>query len=833
MNSNIYRGGEEKEKFKTTKSNPPHRQSLPDSMLLLPPAGPQIVPQPSKQKSTSKRHKPTSDEISIEKSIDEIFLDVGQQNLSSYDEIEMIRERLLQLETIQFYGVLKIPYLLSPSSADEGKTTSSGGGLVDNLAVLNKQIAEKKAEQQSLLDKIENLSSDFDDITKFNTDFVEVSKELLILTDNYNKIVRNNEELGFFGANILDEDILAKKKLGIGSNTTEPSSLQQDETITKQITDQANDLKSNIDITTANIDKDNLRGNYNKDFYVTLNEYDTSPAMIIHDNEVSKLILALKNLKLGISKPEEIRLKQDSDYKKFDISIIDISGIINDKKAEITALTGTLEKKPKFNLITWDDIKKLQLADQTTISGEDCNKIKDLVKNRKITQAEATEILDVWNMNYKNMIDTDKILYLKGYTYKSVVTDNQIYMDVMSKINHKIFMLELKNAFIQPIKVEKKNLYVKVRYKPGQATDDPCHMFFFYSLPDKDTEIPKEKNKDFHLTIHLGSPEEDTFNIDDFGKGKTHLRENSAELKNSANLIPYTYKKRDADLTRQDQCIQVIPLYQPTAKFNQPVINVGSIIVKVLNDYLQTLQIDLLETEGIKDKKLIDDLSSFLINRSNKYLKETLQPIITKLNDDVSAKQKPILRKMIIEFYLDDTIIDKKSIQQFLTINKFIKQQNIYKNNIIISEFNESHYKDIIDKANERLEQLYIEATGAHPSTAQTSNGSKVTMAVVNNAFNAPVSAPAAAAAAAAQEGIPYLASNESGDEEITPISKASGKNRKIKYTNNRYNKVSKKRYNKVSKKRYNKVSKKRHNKVSKKRYNKVSKKRYNKNNKK
>lgn len=270
MNSNIYRGGEEKEKFKTTKSNPPHRQSLPDSMLLLPPAGPQIVPQPSKQKSTSKRHKPTSDEISIEKSIDEIFLDVGQQNLSSYDEIEMIRERLLQLETIQFYGVLKIPYLLSPSSADEGKTTSSGGGLVDNLAVLNKQIAEKKAEQQSLLDKIENLSSDFDDITKFNTDFVEVSKELLILTDNYNKIVRNNEELGFFGANILDEDILAKKKLGIGSNTTEPSSLQQDETITKQITDQANDLKSNIDITTANIDKDNLRGNYNKDFYVTL-----------------------------------------------------------------------------------------------------------------------------------------------------------------------------------------------------------------------------------------------------------------------------------------------------------------------------------------------------------------------------------------------------------------------------------------------------------------------------------------------------------------------------------------------------------------------------------
>jgi hypothetical protein len=191
MKSNTYRGGikpyEENEKFRNTKSD---RQSSPDSVFLLPEASP--LPKPTKQKSTSKRHKPTSDEISIEKSIDEIFLDVGKQNLSSYDEIEMIRERLLQLETIQFHGVLKIPYLLSPSSADEGKTTSSGGGVMDDLDKLNKQIEEKTAEKQSLLDKIENLSSDFDDITKFNTNFVKVSKDLLILTDNFNQIVRDN-----------------------------------------------------------------------------------------------------------------------------------------------------------------------------------------------------------------------------------------------------------------------------------------------------------------------------------------------------------------------------------------------------------------------------------------------------------------------------------------------------------------------------------------------------------------------------------------------------------------------------------------------------------------
>ena len=62
MKSNTYRGGEENEKFRNTKS---------DSMLLLPEANP--LPKPTKQKSTSQRFEPTSDEISIEKSIDEIF----------------------------------------------------------------------------------------------------------------------------------------------------------------------------------------------------------------------------------------------------------------------------------------------------------------------------------------------------------------------------------------------------------------------------------------------------------------------------------------------------------------------------------------------------------------------------------------------------------------------------------------------------------------------------------------------------------------------------------------------------------------------------------------
>jgi hypothetical protein len=866
MKSNTYRGGikpyEENEKFINTKSDPPHRQSSPDSVFLLPEASP--LPKPTKQKSTSQRFEPTSDEINIEKSIDEIFLDVGKQNLSSYDEIDMIRERLLQLKTIQFYGVLEIPYVLSPSTTDEDKATSIGGtGTVSifnkmkqqqkqkqkqdmktNLGTLYEEIKKLQHDKENLLKEIINFS-DSDDISRLNTKFVNASKKLLTLTDNYNQIIRDNR---IHNIPKLNEDRVAKKKLGIVSNTTEPVSVQDvNKTIAQQvrafhskITRATHEIKINAEKTEKN------RKKYIEEFYSILHDYENSHAMIIHDREVSKLIFELKNLKLEITKSRETILQHKKEYIELDEKMSEIEILITTTIKEINKIKEPAKKDKEFPNISKENLKKIQDKNQTTITEADCNIIKSFVNSKDITIETATKYLNVWKDNFKNMIDTRKILYLKGYTYKSALTDNQIYEDVMSKINHKIFMLELKNAFIKPVRG---NLYVKVRYKPGQnMNSDPCHMFFFYSYADKNAEIEKEKNKDFHLTIHLGSIPGEQIDIYDFTQGKIHLRADSKNIKNSANLLPHIFTKRRANFTGADKCIQVIPLYQPTANPTQEVIYIGRVVVEALNDYLQALQIDLLGgTKRITDKKLIDDLSSFLIKRPNQYLKETLQNRIRILEDEVLV-QKPILYEMITGFYLDNFIIEQESIRTFLEavapINKFIREQNIYIEGIIISELTEDDYRNIIAKANKRLKQLKIETTIVVPSQQQletlitsVSTGEAIpralNMAVVDDAFNAPVSAsasastshlpmffwnqaPASASASEAETGIPYLESIN--PRETTETQVASGrKKRKIKYTKKKYNKVSNKRYTKVSNKTYNKVSRKRYNKVSRK----------------
>jgi hypothetical protein len=697
----------------------------------------------------------------------------------------MIRERLLQLETIQFHGILEIPYVLSPSTTDEDKATSIGGtvsifnkmkqqqkqqqkqDMKTNLGELYKKIEQLQGDKENLLERIKNLSV-FDNISRviLYNEFVNLSKELLTLTDNYNQIIRDNRI-----PNIpkLNEDRVAKKKLDIVSNTTEPLSVQQD--VKETIAQQAHAFHSKITRATHEIEE--KKKIYNKDFYSILHDYENSPAMIIHDREVSKLIFALKKLKLEITKSRETILQHKREYIELDEKMSEIRTLITTTIKKIKEIKNSAKKDKPCPNIRPDDLKIIQYENQTTITEDDCNVIKSLVECKEITIATATKYLNVWKMNFKNMIDTRKILYLKGYTYTSALTDNQIYQDVMSNINHKIFMLELKNAFIKPVRG---NLYVKVRYKPGQyMNSDPCHMFFFYSYTYKNAEIEAEKNKDFHLTIHLGSIPGEKIDIYDFTQGKIHLRTDSKTYKNSANLLPHIFTKRRGNFTgagaaaskaapaaaaagEADICIQVIPLYQPTAHPSQELIYIGRVVVEALNDYLQALQIDLLEGT---DKKLIDDLSSFLIKSPNQYLKETLQNRIRILENEVLVIPKPILDEMITGFYIDNFIINQESIQKFFealaSINKFIQEQKIYIERIIISELTEDDYTNIIAEANERLKQLKI----------KTLAGGR--------------------------------------------------KNRKIKYTKKRYNKVSNKRYNKVSNKRYNKVSRKRYNKVSRK----------------
>jgi hypothetical protein len=872
MKANTYRGGikpyEEIKKFRNTKSDPLHRQSSPDSVFLLPEASPLIVPQPTKQKSASQRFEPTSDEISIEKSIDEIFLDVGKQNLSSYDEIEMIRERLLQLKTIQFYGVLEIPYLLSPSSGDEDKATSIGGAPKKQRAQEPEKvqvIPEIEAKVQAKEDLLKSItqSTSIGEITKLNTEFVKISREILTFIKN-SALESDKKTIDFSKLKKEDKEAL----ITLGMMITK---VDQD---IKDINTREKQFMGTIldEIVKINESKEAYNKGLNSIFF----KYENSSEMKRHDREVSTLISQIKKLKAEITAPTRIQLERDPKYIGFETTFAQLQTVITTAKRNIDATEQGAPSTTKTDSL-W--AKNLQPANPFTITNEECNKIIRAFRGQLIlTREYGKAIFDVWENSLRYIIDLQKSLFLKGYTTdEEPLTNIEKYHNIMSKVDHKSLILEFKNAFI----AQQGGYYIKFRYKPGQSpVSDPCHIFFFYRFREKDKELPEEKFGDFHLTIHLGgqatpdtaaSSQGRMGNLD-FREGKIHLVSDQNDYENKANLLPYIFTKTNDALPGENECMQLIPVYQPNAHHNHKVINTGRVITKVLNDYLQTLHIDLGGTSGKQDKELIDKISSYLLKQPNTNMQKDLLHQIMNFENKIREITNKLVRDMMKGFYLSKTVEKQKALQidklltSLTSINNFIQQQKTYAQEISISKNNPTFYENIIKTMKLRLDELKIKAQAAlahaetveaalakaearrnsftrvlgertHNSDAtQTETAARATREAT--AREAPAveqrvtrsktrkAAEAAEAAQSSETEIPYSESIEFEPRETTEIPVASGrKKRKIKYTKKKYNKVSRKRYNNVSNKRYNKVSSKRYNKVSSKRYNKVSRK--------
>jgi hypothetical protein len=837
MNSNIYRGGEEKEKFRTTKSNPPHRQYSPDSVFLPLHASSLIVPQPTKQKSVSQRHKPTSDEISIEKSIDEIFLDVGKLNLSSYDEIEMIRERLLQLKTIQFYGVLEIPYVLSPSTTDEDKATSIGGAPKKQRDKTEKDKTEEdvrtQPEFQAKLERKEKLltritqSTSKEEINElYNTEFLEISKDIL----NFRKdsASKPNGQIDFTKLKTEDKEALITLNMmnaRIGRDKTD-------------IKNREMRFMETISTETKKINKS--KEEYNKELNSIFFKYENSGDMKRHNRDVSMLISQIKKLKDEIAAPTRTLLEIEPKYIEFDAKFAQLERILINATVAIDALQ--VEGRPTESELDVINAKLIQPPDPLTITVTECNKVNRLVLRRLITKTLGKVIFQVWANNLRYLIDLQKSLFLKGYKINErPLIDKAKYDNIMSKVDHKSIILEFQTAFLALAKEEK---YIKFRYKPGQSpVTDPCHMFFFYRFLETEKELPEEKFGDFHLTIHLGN--EQIPDRIDFTEGKIHLVSDSNHHKNKANLLPYIFTKTNAALPGENECMQLIPSYQPNAHHNNKVIGTGRIIVKVLNEYLQTLHIDLGGTSGQQDKKLIDEISSYLLQQPNTVMKRAILHNINVFENTIQKTMNQLAREMIEGFYLSKTVAEKKELQidkllDLLTsINNFIQQQKTYAQEISISSTDDTTYRNNLKTIGLRIEKL---KSNAHTARLQAIQAKRLVtrdsfIRLLNERIQAarevptreppapardPVmtrsktSASASASASASETEIPYPESNEPG--ETTETQFASGrKKRKIKYTKKKYNKVSNKRYNKVSNKRYNKVSRKRYNKVSRK----------------
>ena len=835
MKSNTYSGGikpyeeiKQSQLRKQKSSSPTYKQKSSSPTYKQKSSSPTY-----KQKSASQRHKPTSDEISIEKSIDEIFLDVGKLNLSSYDEIEMIRERLLQLKTIQFYGVLEIPYLLSPSSGDEDKATSIGGAPKKNRAQGMSDIETKLESKEELLEQITQSTSK-DEINKLYTKFVEISKEIL----NFRKdsALKSDGKIDFSKLEKEDKEALITLNMMI-------TKVDQD---IKDITNREFKFKETISDETKKINKS--KEEYNKELNSIFFTYENSGEMKRHNNEVSKLISQIKKLKDEIAAPTRILLEIDPKYIEFDATFVQLQTILRNATLAIDALE--VVGRPIESKLDILNAKRIQPPDPLTITKTECDEIERFVRKGLITKSLGKVIFQVWANNLRYLIDLQKSLFLKGYKIdKRPLIDKDKYDNIMSKVDHKSIILEFQTAFLALAKQE--NKYIKFRYKPGQSpVTDPCHIFFFYRFIEREKELPEEKFGDFHLTIHLGN--EQILDRIDFTEGKIHLVSDHNDHTNKANLLPYIFTKTNAALPGENECMQLIPSYQPNAHHNNKVIGTGRIIVKVLNEYLQTLHIDLGGTSGKQDKKLIDEISSYLLQQPNTVMKSALLDNIDKFENTIRKTMDQLARKMIEGFYLSKTADEKKELQidkllELLTsINNFIQQQKTYAQEISISSTKDTTFRNNLKTIKSRLDELKINAHTARLQAerlatikATRSSFTRLLNERMQAAREVPAREPPAPArepivmrsttqkaAQSSETGIPYSESIEFEPEETTKIPVASGrKKRKIKYTKKKYNKVSRKRYTKVSNKRYNNVSNKRYNKVSSKRYNKVSRK--------
>jgi hypothetical protein len=846
-------------------------------VFLLPEESP--LPQSTKQKSTSQRFEPTSDEISIEKSIDEIFLDVGKLNLSSYDEIEMIRERLLQLKTIQFYGVLEIPYVLSPSSGDEDKATSIGGAPKKNRDQGMSDIKTKLESKEKLLKQITQSTSKDEINNELYTEFLKISKDIL----NFRKdsALKPDRTIDFTKLKPEDKEAL----ITLNMMTTR---LDSDKT---DITNREFKFRETISVETKKINKS--KEEYNKELNSIFFKYENSGEMKRHNNEVSMLISQIKKLKDEIAAPTRILLEIEPKYIEFDATFAQLQTILRNATVAIDTLE--VVGRPIESELDLINAKRIQPPDPLTITQAECNEVDRLVRKRLITKTLGKVIFQVWANNLRYLIDLQKSLFLKGYKINErPLIDKAKYDNIMSKVDHKSIILEFQTAFLAL--AEEENKYIKFRYKPGQSpVTDPCHIFFFYRFREREKELPEEKFGDFHLTIHLGN--EQIPDRIDFTEGKIHLVSDHNHHKNKANLLPYIFTKTNAALPGENECMQLIPSYQPNAHHNNKVIGTGRIIVKVLNEYLQTLYIDLGGTSGKQDKKLIDEISSYLLQQPNTVMKRAILDNINKFENTIQKTMDQLAREMIEGFYLSKTVDEKKELQidkllDLLTsINNFIQQQKTYAQEISISSTNDATYRNNLKTIGSRIDKLKINAHTARlraeilarpratrdsftrllnertqaaqtqaQAQAQASFARLHRAEAARRSFTdllnertraareppapareppAPAREPpapardpvmtrsktsASASASASETEIPYSESIKQGETTETRL--ASGrKKRKIKYTKKRYNKVSNKRYNKVSNKRYTKVSNKTYTKVSRKRYNKVSRK--------
>ena len=781
----------------------------------------------------------TESKSASETTIDSIISNITKQDISDDEKIQMICEKLSHLETINFYGVLTLPYIKSKVSKGEYDGGQTHGGTkkretdaqllnkLDSVEKLDKEltkidreintIEENKAKNEN---KIEEKKESADEIAKEIIDPKTKPKDKTALEKvaattkqtiqnlelkiyNYNKELSSLEKTRqalIDKKETLQEDA-KKREDGETERRRRTTALafltawrdrrfrRETETLTRCLENYQQQRTEFIDLLGQ------IKANKER-FMDQISSIDSHfvPTMtsdILENIRTNLEIINKENYKRKLLdyKNKRQRLPQ---YEILVNKLVNSTNEVNKCKRQIRRL-------PAFTPTFYTEAERINLTcdNQFIITTPDCTKVFLLVSAGKMTKDSGCNILDVWLKNTTRMIELEKELFSKGYKGSNYLTDYAIYKTEFDKIDRNTLVDKLNVAFEASQAMGERAEHTKVKTIPlGRVGSG--YMCFFYSDIVETTAIQlatlHQPKDNFHFTVHLDQGDATRHqdlpsrNVNMYSSGSIHLTAAHGMNMYKANMRPYIFVK-DRDPPPIDgfiglpRCIQILPVYPGDAIETSEVIYVGRIVTDTLNTYLQELAID--SQKPIKEEE----------NNSN-FRENTYPPIYTKLQIELpkqlrlAKKQRHLANIQIFEVTLATIKAD------------LLQQMEVFSGDEKCKIFFERMIKGPYEETLRAAEQ---ELTNFKKKDKFKDNENGMDPAILVEIARQGVKLDEVFPAGFFPEG-GHINLTDIADKAIrSTAAAAAGKYKRKKYTRKRLNKVSKKRRYKILRNRTNK----------------------------
>ena len=795
-----------------------------------------------KQSMTSrllpKESNKTESKSASETTIDSIISNITKQDISDDEKIQMICEKLSHLETINFYGVLTLPYIKSKVSKGEYDGGQTLGG------------AKKRETDAQLLDKLDSVEKIDKELTKIDRDINTINENK---DKNENKIEEKKTSADEIAKKIIDPKTKPKDKTALEKvAATTKQAIQSLESKTYDYKKELSSLEKTrqalidkketlINDATARADRETERRrrtaaelaqtawrsrrarreteiltrcleNYQQqrtEFINLLAQIKVNKERFMYQissidshfgpmasNIINKIGTKLENInktnynnRLLDYKIGRQRMPQ---YRNLERKLVDSTDAVDRCKRRIRRLRAAIPPR----VFTEAERINLTCDNQFIITPPDCDKVFFLVQTGRITKDSGIEILDVWLENTRRMIELEKELFSKGYKGSTYLADYVIYREEFDKIDSIELEKKLNDAFeaSQAMGERAEHTIVKAKFLSDVRSGFMC---FFYSEIDKNAAKIRasadQRQGNFHLTVHLdkgvGNEALAVRNVNMYSSGSIHLRAADGMNMYKANMRPYIFEK-DTDQPPIDEfigsprCIQILPVYPGDAIETSEVIYVGRIVTHTLNTYLKKLAIN--SEMPIKEAE-----------HNFNFREKTYLPIITGLETELPKQVKLVKKQKYsaeIEIFEATLATIKADLLQKIEVFRGDDECKIFFERMIKGPYEET-LKETTEELTRKKDKFKDDENGMDPAILVEIARQGVRLedffpaeifpegGHINLTDIAAIAAAEAAAAAAAAEG----------------------KYKRKKYTRKRLNKVSKKRRYKILRNRTNK----------------------------